>query len=41
MSRGKGTWGEGEMSKGGQLCGNGWELDFGGEHVVGYTEVEL
>ena len=28
------------MGKGGQLSGDGWELNFGWEHAEGSTEVE-
>lgn len=29
------------MGKEGQLYGDGWKLDFGGENTVVYTEVKL
>ena len=29
------------MGKGGQLYGDGWKPDFGGNHVVVHTDVEL
>ena len=32
---------EGKMGKGGQLYGDGWKSNFGGEHTVVYTEVEI
>ena len=28
------------MGKGGQLYGDRWKLNFGGEHAVGYTEIK-
>lgn len=40
INRGEGGWG-GEMGEGGQRYGNGGWLDFGGDHFVVYTNVEL
>ena len=41
VTRGEKGWGEGKTGKGGQLCGDGWNLDICGEHIVVYTEAEL
>lgn len=30
-----------EMSKGGQLYGDGWQLDLWGNHLIVYTDVEV
>lgn len=32
---------EDEIGKGNQLYSDRWKLNFGGEHAVGYTEVEI
>lgn len=33
--------GGGNMSKAGQLYGDGWKLDFGDERAILYTDIEL
>lgn len=38
---GEEQWGQGKMVKGGQVHRDGWKLDFGGEHAVVCTKVEL
>lgn len=32
---------EDEIGKGNQLYNDVWHLNFGGEHAIGYTEVEI
>ena len=40
VTRGEGEGG-GERAKGARVHSDGWQLDFGGEHEVVYTEVEI
>lgn len=41
VTRGEKEWQEAKMGKGGQLPGDGWKLDSGGEHDAVYADVGL
>ena len=40
VTRGEGVRG-GKLCKGVYIYGKGWKLDFGGEHTMEYTDIEL
>lgn len=40
VTRGEGL-GWGEMANGGQIYGDGWKPDFGGEQAIVYTDIKL
>lgn len=40
LTRMEGVEGD-EIGKGNQLYNDVWKLNFGGEHAIGYTEVEI
>lgn len=41
VTREEREWGEGNMGKMGQLYGDRWKLEFGGEQAIVCTDIEL